>query len=382
MPTNHATTPPRAAYLHVPFCRHRCGYCNFTLVAGRDDLVPRYLQAVELEMRSLGGPHQVDTLFFGGGTPTHVPPAALETLLDTALRHFPLAAGGEFSVEANPSDLDETRLALLASRGVNRISLGGQSFDARKLRVLERDHTPESLRAAVRAAQRHIKAVSLDLIFGVPGESLEVWLADLAAAMELGPQHVSTYGLTFERGTAFWSRLLAGDLGRLDEELERDMYLAAIDTLAANGFEHYEVSNFARPGYRCRHNETYWLGGSYFAIGPGAARYVAGRREMNHRSTTTYLNRVLAGQSPVAEAEQLDDEDRARERLVFGLRRLEGVEREAFLAETGWTVDALAGPSLGRFVEQGLLVDEGYRLRLSRAGLLVSDAIWPHFLRQ
>ena len=225
-------------------------------------------------------------------------------------------------------------------------------------------------------------SVSLDLIFGVPGESIEIWQADLAAAIALGPDHVSTYGLTFERGTAFWSRLIEGELGRLDEELERAMYVAAIDTLTAAGFEHYEVSNFARPGHRCRHNEVYWAGESYFAAGPGAARYVDGRREMNHRSTTTWLKRVLAGESPVAETETLDPADRAREMLVFALRRLEGIERAAFAEKTGYPLDALVAEPLSRMTALGLLEDDGQRVRLTRQGLFVSDAIWPKFLKR
>ncbi len=373
---------PRAAYVHVPFCRHRCGYCNFTLIAGRDELVGDYLRAIEIELRSLGTPHAVDTLFFGGGTPTHLSAAQLQQLLETVGRWFPLAAGHEFSVEANPADLNEEKAALLAAAGVNRLSLGGQSFDPHKLQVLERDHDAAQLRAAFAVARRHVRSVSLDLIFATPNETPDTWQSDLAQALELAPNHVSTYGLTYERGTPYWSRLLEGDLHRLDEETERDMYATAIDTLTAAGFEHYEVSNFARPAHRCRHNEVYWSGQQYLAVGPGAARYVGGRREMNHRSTTTYLKRVLAGQSPVAESETLDAEDRARERLVFGLRRMEGVERAGFVSQTGFGIDELVGEELRSLVAQGLLVEDGQRVRLSRRGLFVSDAIWPRFLRR
>lgn len=377
-----AFATPRAAYVHVPFCRHRCGYCNFTLVAGRDDLIDAYLQAIEIELTALGGPHEVDTRFFGGGTPTHLPPSALARLLHTVQEHLPLASGGEFSVEANPDDLSGEMMSQLAAGGVTRVSLGGQSFDADKLHALERDHTAETLRRAVMTAQQTMASVSLDLIFGVPGETLGVWQSDLAAALALQPHHVSTYGLTFERGTAFWSRLLGGGLARLDEEMERSLYAAAIDTLQQAGYEHYEVSNFALPGHRCRHNESYWLGNTYFAVGPGAARYVHGRREMNHRSTTTYLKRVLGGQSPVAESETLEPEDRAREWLVFGLRRLEGVTRAAFAEHTGFDLDRLVGEPLRRMLDLGLLHDDGVRVRLSREGLFVSDAIWPHFLKR
>lgn len=376
------TNDCRAAYIHVPFCRHRCGYCNFTLVAGRDDLIEAYLDALAIELSWLKEPRQVDTLFFGGGTPTHLLPAQLQRLFEIVGRWFPLAVGGEFSVEANPNDLDGAgRSAVLSLAGVTRVSLGVQSFDARKLKLLERDHQEREIWRAYEAARGFANSVSLDLIFGIPGESLADWQRDLQQALSLAPDHLSTYGLTFEKGTAFWSRLSHGELARADEDLERQMYELAIDTLTDAGYEHYEVSNFARPGHRCRHNENYWLGGQYFAAGPGAARFVAGRREVNHRSTTTYIQRVLAGQSPVAESEQLGPEDSARERLVFALRRLEGIDIADFAATTGFSVSQLGGEALKKFTDQGLLDLRGNRLRLTRNGLLVSDALWPEFLR-
>ncbi len=222
--------------------------------------------------------------------------------------------------------------------------------------------------------------VALDLIFATPGETLDEWAADLEAAIALEPDHVSTYGLTFERGTVFWSRRLHGELVEVDEELQRDMYALAIDRLTSAGYEHYEVSNFAQPGRRSRHNQVYWSGEGYFAYGPGAARYIGGVRETNHRSTTTYIKRVLAGHSPVAEREELPPEARARELLVFGLRRMEGISRHNFRHCTGFDVDELVAPMLQKFVAADLLTDDGEQIRLSRKGLFVSDAIWPELL--
>jgi oxygen-independent coproporphyrinogen-3 oxidase len=377
---------PRAAYIHVPFCRHRCGYCNFTLIAGRDDLVERYIKALALELTALERPREVDTLFLGGGTPTHLEPPQLARLLEQVQHWFPLAPGGEFSIEANPIDLADNvareRSAVLAAAGVTRVSLGAQTFRADKLRLLERDHDAAAIRRALELARGFANSVSLDLIFGAPGETLDQWQADLDAALELEPDHVSTYGLTFERGTRFWSRKLHGELAQLPEEIERDMYALAIDRLIAAGFEHYEVSNFARPGHRCRHNEVYWAGAEYFAAGPGAARYVAGRREVNHRSTLTWIDRLERGQSPVAESETLDAEDRARELLVLALRRREGIARDEFQRRTGHEIDALVGRELARYTDLGLFAEEHGRLVLTRKGLYVSDAIWPAFLRR
>lgn len=372
---------PRAAYIHVPFCARRCGYCNFTLVAGRDDLVESYLQAIETELSWLDRPRPVETLFFGGGTPTHLARGPLSRLLRAATDWFPLQGGGEFSVEANPGDLDIGQVKLLAGHGVTRISLGAQSFDAQKLRTLERDHTSGDIARSVELARGERMAVSLDLIFASPGETLDGWTVDLNEALRLEPDHISIYGLSYEQGTTFWSRLHKSELVEVKEEPQRQMYLAAVDRLTAAGYEHYEVSNFARPGCRCRHNEVYWAGEGYYAAGPGAARYVDGRREINHRSTTNYIKRVLSGRSPVAESESLAAEDRAREALVFGLRRMEGVDREQFARQMGFELDALVGDPLRRFVELGVLEDDGSRVRLSREGLPVSDSIWPAFLR-
>jgi oxygen-independent coproporphyrinogen-3 oxidase len=375
-----AAVEPRAAYLHVPFCRHRCGYCNFTLVAGRDDLIPAYLDALERELQQLGRPRPVDTLFFGGGTPTHLADAPLRRLLHLARDWFPLADGGEFSVEANPRDAVPEKLATLAEFGVNRLSLGAQSFSARKLELLERDHRRDDVERAVSLAAGHFASVGIDLIFGVPGETANEWRDDLRDTIALRPTHISTYGLTIEKGAAFYGRALRGELTAVDEELERLCYEEARERLEAAGYEHYEVSNYALPGFRCRHNEAYWLGQPYFAAGPGAARFVDGRREVNHRSLVAYIRRLEAGQSSVAEWERLEPEGAARERLVFGLRRLEGVEASDFESATGFSIEQLVGGALPRFLDQGLLEWNGTKLRLTRPGVLVSDAIWPAFL--
>lgn len=380
-PRNPRFQPPRSAYLHVPFCRHRCGYCNFTLIAGRDDLISRYLLAIKTELSQLGDAQQVDTLYFGGGTPTHLPPPSLIELLETVGNRFQRTPGCEFSVEANPLDLTPDRVDVLRQYGVTRISLGVQSFQDRWLQLLERDHRYPDVVEAIERCRRVFPAVSIDLMFGLPGQSLADWKADLSNALRFAPQHLSVYGLTFERGTSFWSRMQHGELVRCPEERERGMYELAIDLLGAAGFEHYEVSNFAVPGFRCRHNEAYWLGRTYFAAGPGAARHVAGRRETNHRSTTTYLTRVLSGQSAVAESEFLSDEEAARERFVFGLRRLEGIQEADFAHETGFGLDQLFGEPLAKFVESGFLERRDGAVKLTRSGLMVSDALWPELLR-
>jgi oxygen-independent coproporphyrinogen-3 oxidase len=372
--------PPRAAYIHVPFCRHRCGYCNFTLVAGRDDLITDYLRAIELELAKLETPREVDTLYFGGGTPTHLSPDDFRHLSKSVSRWFPLAASAEWTVEANPADLNREMMDTLVDLDVTRLSLGGQSFRLEKLHTLERNHTAADIQRAIEWAHAGGMQVSLDLIFATPGETLAEWQADLDGAIALHPDHISTYGLTYEQGTAFWNRKSRDELIETDEELQRDMYALAIDRLAAAGYEHYEVSNFALPGRRSHHNQVYWSGDGYFAAGPGAARYVDGIRETNHRSTIGYITSMLASESPVAEHEELSAEARARELLVFSLRRLDGLSRQEFRCRTGLTVDSLIEAPLKKFVDLKLLTDDGETIRLTREGLFVSDALWPEFL--
>lgn len=371
---------PRAVYIHVPFCRHRCGYCNFTVVAGRDDLQSGYLEALETELQSLAEPREVDTIYVGGGTPTELTVPHLQQLCQLIKCWFIPTPGCEWSIEANPFALTRDKLELLATAGVNRISLGVQSFDSQKLTILERDHRATDIVESYRRCRDSVPAVSLDLIFAVPQETPVQWRDDLECAMQLRPEHLSVYGLTFEKGARFWSELARGRWSEVDEERQRAMYQLAIELLTRAGWEHYEISNFARTGHRCRHNEVYWTGREYYGFGPGAARYVGGRRETNHRSTFTYIRRAQTRQSLVAESEVLTAEDQARERLVFGLRMLEGIDRSQFSTATGFSVDQLVAEPLGRFVDWGLLDDDGQRIRLTGEGLLISDSLWPEFL--
>ena len=452
---------PRSAYIHVPFCAHRCGYCDFTLIAGRDDLIGDYLRALEREIdaaplpplaplgRGAGGegqllpstqyesapplpnddlamgagpdspltPHpspdhrsggargegdkqeepltlalspprrgargpedELDTLFFGGGTPTHPSCEQLREMFRIVYERFTLAPGAEVSVEANPLDLTDEKIDLLADVGVNRVSLGVQSFSPDALKLLERDHSPSDIEDVMARLRRRFDNVSLDLIFGVPGQSLDDWQATLRQAISLGPTHVSTYGLTWEQGTAFWSRRTRGELRTIDEELERDQYALAMEELTTAGFEQYEISNFARPGFRCRHNEVYWAGDEYWAFGPGAARYINGRRETNLRSVTGWLAKLERGESPVAEAEELEPAHRARELLFIGLRRMVGITRADFQRRTGFTLDAVAATAIFANVERGWLEDDGATIRLTREGRFVADRVVADFL--
>jgi oxygen-independent coproporphyrinogen-3 oxidase len=376
---DHMSTPdwlwPRAAYVHVPFCAHRCGYCDFAIAVGHDDLRDAYVDALAGELTTLGRPQPVETLFLGGGTPSHLSASQLGRLLDHLLHQLPPQAGYEFSIEANPDSLDADKIGVLADRGVNRVSLGAQSFHPHLLRALGRDHEADEIPRAVERVRARVSNVSLDLIFGVPGQTLAEWQADLRRALELQPDHVATYGLTYEKGTPLWKERRRGAVRPLDEDAELSLYACAIDTLESAGFAHYELSNFARPGRRCRHNGVYWANRAYFGFGMGAARYVNGRRELNTRDLHTYIRQARSRRVPTIQSEVLPPEERARETLALGLRRAEGVGRDEFRTQTGFDLDALAGPALARHAALGLLHDDSARVCLTRQGKYVADAV-------
>lgn len=374
---------PHSAYIHVPFCVHRCGYCDFTLVAGKDHLIDTYLEMLSQEVEDsrnwgeFGTQHPIplDTLYFGGGTPTHLSPAELQRLFEIVFRHFSLNENAEFTVEANPVDLTDDKIAALVEAGVNRISLGVQSFDADALKLLERDHTRETIQDGMNRLRGRIDNISLDLIFAVPGQSRDDWKTALSEATALHPTHLSTYCLTFEKGTAFYRRLQQGRLASADEELQREMYADVMEFLPAQGYEQYEISSFAKPGFRSRHNQVYWSGRGYFGFGPGAARYLSGIRETNHRSVTTWLKKVSARKSGSQEREQLSDEDRARERLILGLRTSDGIMLEDFADETGFHIDDLCGREMETLIASGHLDREDGRLRLTSEGRFFADSV-------
>jgi oxygen-independent coproporphyrinogen-3 oxidase len=372
---------PRHVYVHVPFCRHRCGYCDFTLVAGRDDLIDRYFTAFGRELERVERMLEVDTLYLGGGTPSHLGPTGLRRIFGILHDRLRPAADAEVTVEANPLDVTPEFVAAARDCGVTRVSLGGQSLDAATLRALDRDHSPDDVRRATARLLDAGLVVSLDLMTAAPGQSLAGVEADLAAAVDLGVQHVSVYCLTWEKGTAFESARLRGALQPAEESIERAMFETAIDRLEAAGYEHYEVSNFARAGCRCRHNEAYWDCRPWEAFGPGAARFDGRARITNHRSTTTWMTKVLAGDDFAGDVDRMTDEQAARERIVVGLRRRDGLDRAAFRAASGFDLDVLAGPAIARWGAAGLATDDGRRVRLTRAGLLVSDALWADVLR-
>ncbi len=349
-------------------------------MAGHDDRIGDYLKALEVELQRLGCPQPVDTLFIGGGTPTHLHVADLQKLLGLLATWFPLSGEGEYSCEANPRDVCSETLQVLVDHGVNRLSLGVQSFHAQHLATLERDHDEAVVANAVNLASQWIDNLSLDLIFGVPGQTVEQWQRDLDAAFALPISHLSTYGLTFEKGTRFWNQKERGTMVAVGEEDELEMYQVARAQASQRGWDHYEISNYARPGFACRHNVAYWKGLGWFAVGPGAARFVGGRREVNHRSPMAYVRRLLKNESATVESEAITMETWARERLAFGLRMLHGVDLDEIFHDTGVHLQILCEKEFSQLSQMGMIQCEGNSVRLTERGLVVSDSVLSRLL--
>ena len=378
---------PFGVYLHVPFCRVRCGYCDFnTYTLGELDqdgaqATGDYLRAVraelELAARVLGTSRRVDTVFMGGGTPTMLSPQMLGELLGWVEELWGLAPGAEVSVEANPDSVDEPSLQALAAAGVTRVSFGMQSAVPHVLEVLERTHDPARLPTVIQAARDCGLAVSLDLIYGTPGESLADWRTSLEAALACEPDHISAYALVVEEGTRLAAQVRRGERSRPDPDDEADKYLLADELLTSAGFAWYEVSNWTRSeAARSRHNEGYWLGGHWWGAGPGAHSHVGGVRWWNAKHPRAYAARLAAGQSPAAAREVLDADQRRDELVLLRIRTREGLPLDA--------VEPAGRGALAGLVADGL-VDGAHLLRarrgvVTRKGRLLADLVVRNLL--
>lgn len=323
-------------YLHVPFCAHRCGYCDFaTAIPDSDEQVARYVRALQDQIvrEAAAGPPgggdwpPVTSVFVGGGTPTLLPAGDLAAILARAHEDFPIEADAEVTVECNPETASPALFDELVAAGVTRLSMGAQSFAPHVLTALERGHDAERPVEAVAMARRAgIAQVNLDLIYGTPGETDDDWATTLQGVLAAGVDHVSAYALTIHDNTAFGRAVRQGQMPDVDEDLQRDRFDTAREVLGAGGFEHYEISNWALgSAARSRHNLLYWRHGDYLAFGVGAHGHWRGRRWWNTRSTTDYLAAVEAGRSPVTGTEDLTDDERGEERLLLGLRVREGL---------------------------------------------------------
>jgi len=410
--------------VHIPFCQHKCAYCDFNSYAGlgRDEQ-ERYVAALLAEMDlwaarpELRG-EQVATVFVGGGTPTLLEGRLLARVLTGVRARFPLAPDAEVTVEANPGTVDVAgeKLHLLREAGANRISFGAQARQDHLLRRLGRIHTAAEVEEAVAAARRAgFTNISLDLMYGLPGQTPEDFRRTLEWALSLGPTHISAYSLIVEEGTPFYHEWRAGRLDLPPEDAEEAMFREGKALLEANGFEHYEVSNYARPGFKCRHNLIYWRNEHYLGLGCGAHSFLrlaaplpnlgaprpglsASRvqggspvetapgkpgqqyRFWNLKHPGTYQAALAQGVLPVEAGEPIDRREEMAETMFIGLRLLEGVSRRRFAGRFGQELEEVYGPAIGRLVAQGLLEWNGEWLRLTERGLRLGNVVWAEFV--
>jgi oxygen-independent coproporphyrinogen-3 oxidase len=343
-----------------------------------EPLIACIIRELDLACRSCN--LAAETVYVGGGTPTLLPPSLLARLLH-ACRNAASRQIAEFTVEANPETFGPHVARVLAEAGVNRLSLGAQSFDPTELRTLDRTHSPQHVqRAATLCRDYHLDNLNLDLIFAIPGQTLESWQASLAAAVNLGPDHISCYALSFEPGTRLYNQWRSGHLTRVDEDLEADMYETAIEFLSAEGYRHYEISNFARPGKECRHNLTYWRNEPYLGVGPSAAGYVDGLRYKNLSDLTAYSAAVNAGRLPRQEQERLDPDRQARETAMLALRLTDGLSRADFARRFDRDPEEFFADAVRKNAADGLLEVTDDAIRLTRRGLLLADMVIRDFL--
>ncbi len=387
---------PSALYVHIPFCAVKCPYCDFNTYAGIETLIAPYLGALRAEIelwgRLLGGPG-VSTVFFGGGTPSYLPVGSVDALLNTIKGAFNLVDGVEVTLEANPDDLTLEKLASFLDTGVNRLSIGVQSLDDGLLRLLGRRHSADEALMAYRAArQAGFGNVSIDLMYGLPGQTVEQWGETLAAALDVGPSHVSMYCLTLEGGTPMERDVAARRLAEPDGDLAADMYLLAEAEAADAGYRHYEISNWSLPGMESRHNLAYWRNAPFLGVGPGAHSYLHGRRFRNIRSPREYIRRMnvpnpplrgseggMAGAPVVEGVEEVSGELEMAETMMMGLRLDTGIDAACFASRFGAAPADIYGEVIGGLADDGLLEVSGGAIRLTPRGRLLGNEVFSRF---
>lgn len=369
---------PCGLYVHVPFCETKCGYCDFYSVALKDRNPAPLVDCIgrELGQRVHGHSHAVRTVFFGGGTPTILPLSELVRLLNFLNEAVEVRLLEEFTVEANPATVDDEKAELLVSAGVSRVSMGAQSFFPDELATLERLHSPEDIAPSVATLRRHgVGQINLDLIFGIPGQTLETWSQSLARAVDLGPDHIACYGLTYEPGTRLTAMRRHGRMTPCDEDLEADMFLQTIDTLESAGYRQYEISNYAKPGCECRHNLLYWRNEPYIGVGPSAAGCLDGRRYKNVADVAGYVRLVDRDGHAEVESEIIDTEMLITEMVMMQLRLNVGLSIAAFRERIGVDPRDSFGDALTRLVDLGLVAVSETHIALTHSGRLVANTV-------
>ncbi|WP_195610760.1 radical SAM family heme chaperone HemW [Streptococcus australis] len=370
---------PSSAYVHIPFCTQICYYCDFSKVFIKNQPVDAYLEHLIQETRSyeIG---KLRTLYIGGGTPTALSAQQLAYLLTELPKVMDLSEVEEFTIEANPGDLDPDKIAVLKDSQVNRVSLGVQTFDNKMLKKIGRSHQEQDIYDNIRhLKQAGFDNISIDLIYALPGQTMDQVKENVAKAIDLDIPHMSLYSLILENHTVFMNRMRRGKLPLPKEELEAEMFEYIIEELEKAGFEHYEISNFSKPGFQSRHNLVYWDNAEYYGLGAGASGYVDGIRYKNHGPIRHYLEAVEAGKARITE-EPLTLEEKMEEELFLGLRKKTGVSKARFEEKFGVSFDQRYGQVVASLTEQGLLVPDDKQVRMTKRGLFLGDTVAEKFI--
>ena len=370
---------PTSAYVHIPFCTQICYYCDFSKVFIKNQPVDSYLEHLLEEFRSYDI-QKLRTLYIGGGTPTALSALQLEVLLDGLTKNLDLSLLEELTIEANPGDLDADKIAVLKQSPVNRVSLGVQTFDDKMLKKIGRSHLEKDIYENIdRLKLAGFDNISIDLIYALPGQTMDQVKENVAKAIGLDIPHMSLYSLILENHTVFMNRMRRGKLPLPKEELEAEMFEYIISELERSGFEHYEISNFSKPGFESRHNLMYWDNAEYYGIGAGASGYVNGVRYKNHGPIRHYLSAVEGGNARITE-EHLTQRERMEEEMFLGLRKKSGVSMARFEEKFGRSFDELYGEIVKDLTQQGLMQIDGDRVRMTKRGLFLGDTVAERFI--
>jgi len=381
---NKGTAAPRAVYIHIPFCEKKCLYCDFNTYVRKGQPVESYLAALEREMELTVREHppgRVETIFVGGGTPTELETEEMARFLAAVRRYFPADPETcEFTMEANPGTVDPGKLAVMREGGVNRISFGVQSFDNGLLRRLGRIHDADDARKSLELARTAgFVNISIDLMFGLPGQTIEILEKTIDEALALGLPHYSVYALKIEENTPFHALRRQNRLPLPDEESEAEMYELIMRRMKEAGYVQYEISNFARPGFESRHNTVYWRNESYYGIGAGAHGYVAGMRHENVRGVAEYIAAAQSG-LPRRSTHAVSPEEMREDFMMVGLRLLEGVRRDDYRRRYGREMEDDFGEVLKRLAEKGLLAENEAGYRLTHKGIMFGNEVFGAFI--
>jgi len=372
-------------YLHIPYCERKCGYCDFNShpIKGEqpEDYPTAILKEIEWASKSVESEHEVPTIFFGGGTPTSLPAEDLAKILDGCFRFFNVAINAEITVEANPGTITPGYFKQIRNAGFNRVSIGAQSFIPHELELLERIHGPEAIGRTIEQAKNEgFDNVSVDLMFALPNQTLDDWDYSLKQAIQLNPNHISAYNLTFEPKTAFYSYLESGKLIPPDDERQLTLFKHTLKSMAEAGYDQYEISNFAKSGKECRHNINYWHNGNYIGLGAGASGYWGGKRRKNINSPVKYIEQTLKSGQAIDFEETPDQNTSIGETMMLGLRLSDGIHLGDFENRYGVSLSDQFPKQLKYLKSEDLIQMNESHIRLSKKGFFLADSVILEFM--